>query len=138
MKTEEVIAEGRKAMRDVDVRLARAERVVEDTVQIGVQTAATLHEQSKQMDKIVDDLDEIEFTMKAAGRVVRDITRGIMTDRCIRCLLFLILVAIIVVVVLKVTDDDDDSFPKPKVFGGDGRAGSTQGDSGRRRLLFPT
>ena len=45
------------------------------------QTAATLHEQSKQMEKIVDDLDEIEFSMKRAGVVIRDITRGVMTDK---------------------------------------------------------
>ena len=45
------------------------------------QTAATLHDQTQQLNKIVDDLNEIEFTMKKASKVLRDIGKGIMTDR---------------------------------------------------------
>jgi hypothetical protein len=45
------------------------------------QTAATLHDQTLQLNKIVDDLNEIEFTMKKASRVIADITKGIMTDK---------------------------------------------------------
>jgi hypothetical protein len=45
------------------------------------QTAATLHEQTQQLNKIVDDLNEIEFTMKKATKVIADITKGIMTDK---------------------------------------------------------
>lgn len=46
------------------------------------QTAATLHDQTQQLNKVVDDLNEIEFTMKKATRVIADITKGIMTDKC--------------------------------------------------------
>jgi novel plant SNARE len=45
------------------------------------QTAATLGDQTNQMNKIVDDLNDIEFTMKKASKIIRDITRGIMTDK---------------------------------------------------------
>lgn len=45
------------------------------------QTAATLHDQTQQLNKIVDDLNEIEFTMKKASKVIRDIGKGIMTDK---------------------------------------------------------
>jgi hypothetical protein len=45
------------------------------------QTAATLHDQTQQLNKIVDDLNEIEFTMKKASKVIKDIGKGIMTDR---------------------------------------------------------
>lgn len=45
------------------------------------QTAATLHDQTQQLNKIVDDLNEIEFTMKKASKVIADIGKGIMTDR---------------------------------------------------------
>ncbi len=46
------------------------------------QTAATLHDQTNQLNKVVDDLNEIEFTMKKASKVIADITKGLMTDRC--------------------------------------------------------
>lgn len=45
------------------------------------QTAATLHDQTQQLNKIVDDLNEIEFTMKKATKIIADIGKGIMTDR---------------------------------------------------------
>lgn len=45
------------------------------------QTAATLHDQTQQLNKIVDDLNEIEFTVKKASKVIADITKGIMTDK---------------------------------------------------------
>ncbi len=34
-----------------------------------------------QLNSIVDDLNEIEFTMKKASKVIRDITRGMLTDK---------------------------------------------------------
>jgi SNARE protein len=46
-----------------------------------LQTAATLHDQTQQLNKIVDDLNEIEFTMKKATKIIADIGKGIMTDR---------------------------------------------------------
>lgn len=46
-----------------------------------LQTAATLHDQTNQLNKIVDDLNEIEFTMKKASKVITDIGRGLVTDK---------------------------------------------------------
>lgn len=33
------------------------------------------------MERVVDDLDDIEFTMKKARKVIADLTRGILTDK---------------------------------------------------------
>lgn len=49
-----------------------------------LQTAATLHDQTEQLNKVVDDLDEIEFTMKKATKIIADIGKGIMTDRWVK------------------------------------------------------
>ncbi len=48
---------------------------------MSLQTAATLHDQTQQLNKVVDDLNEIEFTMKKASKIIADIGKGIMTDR---------------------------------------------------------
>ena len=32
--------------------------------------------------QVIDDLDEIHFTMKKARQVIRDMTRSMMTDKC--------------------------------------------------------
>ena len=52
-----------------------------DCVQIGTKVAETLEDQTKQMERIAGDLDEIKFTLKKAEKVIRDITRSMATDK---------------------------------------------------------
>ena len=49
--------------------------------QIGTKVAETLEDQTKQMERIAGDLDEIKFTLKKAEKVIRDITRSMATDK---------------------------------------------------------
>ena len=51
-------------------------------MQVGTRTAETLQAQGEQMERVLDTLHEIQFSMKKAGQVIRDITRGIATDKC--------------------------------------------------------
>ena len=45
------------------------------------QAAASLVDQTKQMEGILDDLDDIQFNMKKAQKVIAEITRGLITDK---------------------------------------------------------
>ena len=69
-------------MDDIDSELAKGKRIVMDTESTAVKTAAELKKQTDQMGRVVNDLNEIEFSMKRAGKVIRDITRGLATDKC--------------------------------------------------------
>ena len=51
--------------------------------QVATETAATLDGQTKQMETVLDSLDEIHFSLKKANQVIRDITRRIATDKCV-------------------------------------------------------
>jgi len=108
---------GRRQIGETDASLVRAERLVNDTVAIGAQTAETLQLQGKQLEKVADDLDEIHFTMRKARQVLRDMARGLATDKCILFFLALIVVGVVVVVVLKATGvgggGDDAASPSP-------------------------
>lgn len=81
MSTQQVMEQGKKEIKATDDALKRSERIVEDTIQIATGTAATLHGQTKQLEKVLDDLDEITFSLKKAKQVIRDITRGLATDK---------------------------------------------------------
>jgi SNARE protein len=82
MSTQELMERGRKEMKAQDESLTRAQRIVESTIEVGTKTAETLHQQGEQMERVLDTLDEIHFSMKKASQVVRDITRGMATDKC--------------------------------------------------------
>lgn len=83
MSTQQMIGRGRKEITEVDKALKRSEKVVEDTIAIATSTAETLHKQTEQLERTLDNLDEIHFTLKKAKQVIRDITRGIATDKCV-------------------------------------------------------
>ena len=102
MSTQQLIATGRKTMSETEKSIQRSARVVEDTIAIGQQTAAMLAEQTHQMEKIVNDLDEIQFSMKKAKKLIGDITRSMATDKCILMILMLIVGGIVVIIILKV------------------------------------
>lgn len=65
-----------------DAELAVARRVAAQTEETAVKTAQELKKQTDQMQNVADDLNEIEFTMQRASKVIRDITRGLATDKC--------------------------------------------------------
>ena len=94
---------GKKNMKETDTSLMRSERLVNDTVAIGAQTAETLQIQGKKLGQISTDLDDIHFSMRKARQVIRDIARGLATDKCIMFFLLLVVVGILVIVILKVT-----------------------------------
>jgi len=94
---------GRQQVKETDQSLIRSERLVNDTIAIGAQTAETLQTHGQQLDKISHDLDEIHFSMKKARDVIRDMARGLATDKCIMFFLLLVVVGIVVIVVLKIT-----------------------------------
>ena len=68
---------GREVMKETDQSIERSKAVVQETIQIGQTTAEALKGQTKQMEKIVDDLDEIHFSMKKTAKIIKDITRGV-------------------------------------------------------------
>ena len=102
MEAGDLIQHGRTIMDETDKSVARSQAVVEETIQIGTQTAEALRGQTQQLERIVDDLDEIHFSLKKSFGVLRDITRGLATDKCIMFLLFLVVAGVMTVIIMKV------------------------------------
>ncbi|MQL92662.1 hypothetical protein Taro_025291 [Colocasia esculenta] len=76
--------------------------VVEDTINVGGETAAALKAQTEQMSRIVNELDSIHFSIKKASKLVKEIGRQVATDRCIMAMLFIIVLGVIAVIIVKV------------------------------------
>lgn len=106
MKTADLMELGRHNIKETDSALMRSERLVNDTIAIGSQTAETLETQGKKLAQISADLDDIHFSMKKARQVIRDIARGLATDKCIMFFLLLIVVGILIIVGLKAAGVD--------------------------------
>lgn len=121
VSTTQLMSEGRTIMQDDEDTLLRSKKLVEETVAVGTETAVTVKKQTEQIDRIVTDLDEIHFSLKKAGVLIRDITRAIATDKCIMVLMMLVAIGVVGIIVYNIVKSDDSSdsnaASQPSSFG---------------------
>ncbi|RYR67530.1 hypothetical protein Ahy_A03g013935 [Arachis hypogaea] len=101
MFNQELINAGMKQMDETDQAIERSKQVVHQTIEVGTQTATTLKGQTEQMGWIVNELDSIQFSIKKALKLVKEIGRQVATDKCIMLLLVLIVCGVIAIIVVK-------------------------------------
>ncbi|GKU96103.1 hypothetical protein SLEP1_g9378 [Rubroshorea leprosula] len=77
MSNQELVDHGRKAMDETDQAIERSKMVVQQTIEVGTQTAGTLKGQTEQMGRIVNELDTIQFSIKKASQLVKEIGRQV-------------------------------------------------------------
>ena len=113
MQTEELLVYGRDKIKDTDAIIDRSKATVARTIELGTQTAEQLRNQTQQMEKVVDDLDEIHFSLKKSMKVIKDLTRGLATDKCILTLLFIVVMGVVAIIAVKIAGlDKDDEVAK--------------------------
>ncbi|KAH7302517.1 hypothetical protein KP509_23G076100 [Ceratopteris richardii] len=110
MTNQELIESGNKTMDETDQAIERSKKVVEDTINVGAQTAQTLKAQTEQMGRIVNELDAMQFSIKKASQLVKEIGRQIATDRCIMVFLFLIVCGVIAIIVVKIVNPNNKNI----------------------------
>lgn len=107
MSNQQLIDHGRKAMDETDQAIERSKMVVQQTLEVGTQTAVTLKGQTEQMGRIVNELDTIQFSIKKASQLVKEIGRQVATDKCIMLFLFLIVCGVIAIIVVKIVNPNN-------------------------------
>ncbi|KAJ4721897.1 putative plant snare [Melia azedarach] len=107
MTNQELINAGNKTMDETDQAIERSKMVVEQTIEVGTQTAANLKGQTDQMGRIVNELDTIQFSIKKASQLVKEIGRQVATDKCIMLFLFLIVCGVIAIIVVKIVNPNN-------------------------------
>ncbi|KAJ1697707.1 hypothetical protein LUZ63_006219 [Rhynchospora breviuscula] len=110
MSNQELVDAGRKKMDETDQAIERSKQVVEQTVEVGTQTAANLKGQTEQMGRIVNELDTINFSIKKASQMVKEIGRQVATDKCIMGLLALIVCGVIAIIIVKIVNPHNKSI----------------------------
>ncbi|KAM7491138.1 hypothetical protein LguiA_034059 [Lonicera macranthoides] len=111
MTNQQLVDQGTHMMDETDQAIERSKKTVQDTVNVGTETAAALKAQTEQMSRIVNDLDSIHFSIKKASQLVKEIGRQVATDRCIMALLFLIVVGVIAIIIVKLVHPNNKDIP---------------------------
>lgn len=108
MEAGELVQFGRGKIKETDDAIERSKQTVANTIELGNQTAQALRGQTQQMERIVDGLDEIHFSMKKGMKLIKDLTRGLATDKCIMTLLFVVVCGVIAIIAVKIAGLDKD------------------------------
>ncbi|XP_074567470.1 putative plant SNARE 11 [Curcuma longa] len=111
MTNQQLMDHGNRLMDETDQTIERTKKVVEQTVNVGAETAAALKAQTEQMNRVVNDLDSIHFSIKKATKLVKEIGRQVATDRCIMGMLFLIVMGVIAVIIVKLVHPNNKDIP---------------------------
>mmetsp|Transcript_4611 Transcript_4611/g.8739 ORF Transcript_4611/g.8739 Transcript_4611/m.8739 type:complete len:257 (+) Transcript_4611:361-1131(+) len=135
MTTQELMQYGRDKIVATDESLLRSKRVVQETVQIGTETAVKLKTQTEQMENVNQNLDDIHFNLKKATRLMRDITRQMATDKCIMFFLMIIAIGVVVIIIVKAVNPKTEGVTLP---GEELRDDNVNPPTSHRRLLMRT
>lgn len=95
--------------------LTNTEVLINETETIGTEAAAKLQQQTQDIRKMNENLDQLDSDVNRAKKELNVFIRRMMTDKIILCFAVLVVVGIIVIVVLKVKGGD--SAPPPAAGG---------------------
>ena len=107
MTNQQLIDKGNRMMDETDEAIERSKKVVQETVNVGTETAAALKAQTEQMSRIVNELDSIHFSLKKASKLVKELGRQVATDKCIMALLFIIVIGVIAIIIVKLVNPNN-------------------------------
>ncbi|POO03110.1 Sec [Trema orientale] len=110
MTNQQLMDNGNRMMNETDQTIERSKKVVQDTINVGTETAAALKAQTEQMSRIVNELDSIHFSIKKASQLVKEIGRQVATDKCIMALLFLIVAGVIAIIIVKLVNPNNKTI----------------------------
>nr|POE55438.1 putative plant snare 11 [Quercus suber] len=101
-------------MDKTDQAIERSKKIVQDTTNVGTETAALkaqlfFHKFSMpwKLRKSVNELDPIPFSMKKASQLVKELGTQVATDGCIMALLFLIVIGVIAIIIVKLVNPNN-------------------------------
>ncbi|XP_077240508.1 putative plant SNARE 13 [Tasmannia lanceolata] len=110
MSNQELINAGMKTMDETEQAIERSKKVVEETVEVGAKTGVTLKGQTEQMGRIGNELDTIQFSIKKASQLVKEIGRQVATDKCIMLFLFLVVCGVIAIIIVKIVNPNNKNI----------------------------
>jgi len=134
MTSGEIIQEGAGIQDKSKAAVDRMKRQIEESKQVGAETASKLKGQTEQLKNIDQDIMKVKSNLKRADLLLRAFMRRMATDKIFMvfmCLIFCGIIAIIAAKALDVEGTEDLNAPTP-----DELKSSIGGDDVRRRLRF--
>eukprot|EP00921_Rhytidocystis_pertsovi_P020160 GHVQ01031999.1.p1 GENE.GHVQ01031999.1~~GHVQ01031999.1.p1 ORF type:complete len:227 (+),score=25.19 GHVQ01031999.1:237-917(+) len=104
MSRERIVAYGDEVQDQTHESIQRMKRMVGETEQIGHEVVQRLDDQTEQMARIHEKMNDVEYNLKRAQKTMRSIARNAASDRCVQVSCVLIFIFLIIVIALSATN----------------------------------
>eukprot|EP00922_Rhytidocystis_sp_ex-Travisia-forbesii_P057758 GHVS01085486.1.p2 GENE.GHVS01085486.1~~GHVS01085486.1.p2 ORF type:complete len:229 (+),score=37.93 GHVS01085486.1:215-901(+) len=103
MDRQQIVVYGDEVQDKTLESIHRMKRVVGETEQIGHEVVHRLDDQTEQMGRIHEKMNDVEYNLKRAQKTMKSIARNAASDRCVQVVCCLVVVLLIVVIALFAT-----------------------------------
>jgi SNARE protein len=109
MNVQQVMERGNNILDEDDKVISNMAKIVNEDVDQMKNANVELNRQIEVMDNVDDDLKDMEFSLKRAGKQIRNMFRVYSSDKCIMCLIIVILIIIITIIILSICGKDTNN-----------------------------
>jgi len=102
MNANEIIEKADKIQKKDLQSLDRTLGIIDETSALGAETAAKLKDQTSRLEKIDEDVQEVQANLKMAEKQLRAFVRRMATDKLIMGFLVIVILAIVAVIVVSI------------------------------------
>jgi len=110
-----MMSHGRDVLAQSDQALKGILGTIATTRDVATATAARLHEQEKQLQKVFDDLKTIDSALARSNRIIRRIGRKMATDKYLWVIIFIVIFFIIFIIAWKASGRGAASANVPSI-----------------------
>ena len=109
MNVQQVMERGDNILDEDSKAINNMAKVVNQDVDQMRNVNIELNRQIEVMDNVDDELKDIDFSLKRAGKQIRNMFRIYSSDKCIMCLIIVILIIIITIIILSICGQDKNN-----------------------------
>ena len=109
----QVIQVGDRLQDNTEASLKRTLRMATEAEGIGTAVLGRLAEQEEKMNRMHEDMDDVQANLQRSKRVLGQLARGAASDRCVQLLCFFITLAVLACIVMAAMGYDEGKFNLP-------------------------
>ena len=127
LTSKQAMKRGDKILQEDKKALTNMKKVVHGDIDTMKGVNIELNRQNEVLENVDDDLKEIDFSLKRAGKQMKTMLKMYATDKLIMCMIFvIILIIVIIIIVAAVGKDKNKNFNVPHdIFNSNSNSGTT-------------
>ncbi|CAG9326875.1 unnamed protein product [Blepharisma stoltei] len=111
VSAQELITKGYRLYQEAEERMLGIYGKTEEIKSVASAIEAGLYEQEQKIDKIGDEVNDLRGVLRRTDKIMNQIYRRYLTDKCILCLIITILIVLVTIIIYGIANGKSLGFP---------------------------